>query len=219
MTDELPEEAPPESTPPQPPAHNPALPPEPPPSAPAGPKRPLPGSVTAAAIVLLVYGTIAAFGALLALLWSMSVPTFMPMVDGGFFDRMPGPGMMGGFDGRGFWWMGIASVGVMVVLGAAVAGGHIAAGWAILQRLAWGRILGMVVAGVGLVVLLVGVAGTLVWVSNFQDLDRYVDRHMMDWFRGLIASSVAFGTVLSVAVGFGYAFVLWVLGRHEEAFD
>ena len=224
MTDELPEEATPEPTESgstNPAVPNPNLPPEPAPRGPAGPRPPLPGTVTAAAIILLVFGTIAAFGSALFLLGSLSMRRFMPMFDPDF-----GSGYMPGFDGGQFWFVGIATFGVAVLIGAAIAGGHIAAGWAILQRLGWGRILGMVVSGVALVVGVLGVAGTLIWASAIQSLPDYVGPgwmggggHMMDWYRGVMTSGVAFGVVASIAVAAAYVFVLVVLARHGEIFD
>lgn len=221
MTDELPEETTPEPTQPQPPGPSPALPPEPAARAPGGPKRPLPGTVTAAAIVLLVFGTLAAFGSSVALLWSLfAMRRLVPVFNDEF-----GPGLMGGFHGGQGSWMGIASFGLTVVIGAAVAGGHLAAGWAVLKGMAWGRILGMVVSGVGLVVLVLGVSGTLIWASALQSLPGYMDPgfmgsgHMVGWFRSMMTSSVAFGVVVSIAAGIAYVFVLTVLARHGEAFD
>jgi hypothetical protein len=103
---------------------------------------------------------------------------------------------------------------------AAVAGGHLAAGWAILQRLAWGRILGMVVSGVALVVLALGLVGTLAWAAAVSDLvDQYGSGYWVEWFRNVASIGVTVGALVTIAIGAGYAFILWVLARHGEVFE
>ena len=191
-----------------------ALPPPPAQPTPAD-RHPLPGNVTGAAVILLVFGTLAAFGAALSLLWSLFVMNrigmgFMPMFDGPMRD------MPGAFDGRfGFGFSGLLFVVLGLAIGAAVAGGHIAAGWAILQRLSWGRILGMVVAGAALAVIAVGVLGTLVWVAalpDFSEIGR-IPEWWSQWIRSLITAGVGFGAIVSLVVAVAYAYVLVVLAR------
>jgi hypothetical protein len=181
-------------------------------------RRALPGNVTAAAVILLVFGTLAAFGAALSLLWSLFVMNrmgmgFTPMM----FDRRPGFMDFGGaFDGpMGFGFSGLLFVVLGLAIGAAVAGGHIAAGWAILQRITWGRILGMVVAGAALAVLAIGVLGTLVWVAALPDFGDFarVPEWWSQWIRSLITAGVGFGVVVSLVVGAAYAYVLVILAR------
>jgi len=41
----------------------------------------------------------------------------------------------------------------------------------------------------------------------------------VDWFRGLLTAGVTFGTIVSIAVGAAYTYILVALARHEEAFD
>jgi hypothetical protein len=170
--------------------------------------------VTAAAVILLVFGTLAAFGAALSLLWSLFVMNRMGMGFMPMFDRQPG--FMGFHGGQlGFGFSGFLFVVLGLAIGAAVAGGHIAAGWAILQRIAWGRILGMVVAGAALAVLIVGVLGTLVWVAALPDFGDFVrvPEWWSQWIRSLITAGVGFGVVVSLVVGAAYAYVLVVLAR------
>jgi hypothetical protein len=165
-------------------------------------------------VILLVFGTLAAFGAALSLLWSLFVMNRMGMGFMPMFDRHPGfMGFDGGQFGVGF--SGLLFVVLGLAIGAAVAGGHIAAGWAILQRIAWGRILGMVVAGAALAVLAVGVLGTLVWVAALPDFGDFarVPEWWSQWIRSLITAGVGFGVVVSLVVAAAYAYVLVVLAR------
>jgi hypothetical protein len=195
------------------------------PAQPSTATRPaLPGNVTAAAIILLVFGTLSALSSALALLWSL---LFLGRMGMGF-DRFGGEGFNGGFGGgfNGGFGGGAAGVGflffiVAVALAAAVAGGHLAAGWAVLQRLSWGRILGMVVAGAALAVLVLGMLGTLVWVAALPDLSQFdrVPDWFADWFRTMLTAGVGIGVLVSLVVSAAYGYVLWVLARADEVFD
>ena len=180
--------------------------------------------MTSAAVVLLVFGTLAAFGSAMTLLWSLFAMRWFGMwFDGGVMvPRMdPVTGGHMGFDGGSMGWAGFASFGLMLLVGVAISGGHLAAGWAILQRLEWGRILGMVVSGVALVVLVLGVAGMLVWWSAIPDFSAFDGQsgYWVDWYRSMLSSAVAFGAVVSLAVGLLYGFVLWTLARAGDVFD
>ncbi|HEY7451108.1 MAG TPA: hypothetical protein VIA02_01150 [Candidatus Limnocylindria bacterium] len=199
------------------PAKPPATPATPPPTtdpAPATPAR-LPGRVTAAAIVMLVFGTLSALASAFTLLWSL---LFLARMGGGFGR------FRDGFDdgfGGGIGFASLLFVALAVGLSVAVAGGHLAAGWGILQRLPWARILGMVVSAAALVLLVLGVLGTLVWVAAFPDL-REIDRipeWWTNWIRSLMTAAVGFGVLVSLAVGAAYGFVLVVLARADEVFD
>jgi hypothetical protein len=190
-----------------------ALPPDPPAKTrPAGDRPRLPGNVTASAIILLVFGTLSALGSAIGVLWSLVVMVRMGMGFDRFGDR---------FDGGGGGWAGFLFFALAVAIAGAVAGGHLAAGWAVLQRLAWGRILGMVVSGAALAVLVLGVLGALVWVAALPDL-REIDRvpeWFADWFRTMMTAGVGFGVLVSLVVGAAYGYVLWVLARADEVFD
>jgi hypothetical protein len=130
---------------------------------------------------------------------------------------------MRGLDGGPAAWTGFALFGVLLVVGAAVAGGHIVAGWAILRRLAWGRILGMVVSGVGIAAVVLGVASTLIWVGTLPDFSEFErggrDGIWIEWFQSLMTAGIAFSTVVSIVAGVAYAYILVALAGHEEAFD
>jgi hypothetical protein len=124
-----------------------------------------------------------------------------------------------GFD-TGFWFMGMASVAVMAIVGAAVTAGHIAAGVAILQRRSWARILGMVISGAALVVLVLGLGATLtaavVPTPPFHDP---MGGQWDDYYAATMAATLAFGTAVVVFVGAAYGYVLWVLARRGDVFE
>lgn len=207
MTDEAPTEASP-------------LPPDPPtPSRSAHPRPAPPGKVTAAGIILLVLGTLSALGSAVALLWSLLFIIRMGMG----FHRFDGPfdGPFGGDFGGGLGWAWFLFLGVAVALAVAVAGGHLAAGWGVLQRVAWGRILGLVVSGTALAILILSVLGSIVWVAALPDLREFdrVPEWFADWFRTVMTAGVGFGVLVGLVVGAAYVFVLWVLARSDEVFD
>lgn len=192
------------------------------PARPPSTARPkLPGNVTAAAIILLIFGTLSALGSALALLWSLlfliRMGTSLDRFGGGGFNGGFGGGFNGGFGGGA----GLLFFVVAVALAAAVAGGHLAAGWAVLQRMSWGRILGMVVSGAALAVVILGVLGTLIWVATLPDLREFdrVPGWFAEWFRSVLTAGVGFGVLVSLVVSAAYAYVLWVLARADEEFD
>lgn len=193
------------------------------PPAPAAKPAPLPGRVTAAGVILLVFGTLSALSSALALLWSLLVMARMGM---GFvrFNDFPGPfggdGFGGGFGG-GVGWPGLLFIGFAVAFAVAVAGAHLAAGWGVLQRLAWGRLLGMVVSGTALVVLVLGVLGAVTWVAalpDLRDLPR-MPEWFAEWARTIMTAGVTIGVLVSLVAGAAYGYVLWVLARADEVFD
>jgi hypothetical protein len=169
--------------------------------------------VTAAALVLLVFGALSALGSALGVLWWLLVLARMGMGfgrDGGGF---------GGAGGGGFF--GILFIALAVGLAVAVAGGHLAAGWGVLQRLSWARVLGLVVSGVGLVVFVVGILATMVWVGtlpDFRESDR-IPEWFTNWIRDAMTAGVTMGVVIGLVVAAAYAFVLVVLARADDVFD
>lgn len=179
---------------------------------------PLPGRVTAAGVILLVFGTLSALSSALALLWSLLVMTRMGM---GFVRFNDGPGGFGGDGfGGGVGWPGILFIALAVAVAVAVAGGHLAAGWGVLQRFAWARLLGMVVSGTALVIIVLGVLGTLVWVATFPDLREFerIPEWFADWARTMVTAGVSIGVLVSLFASAAYGFVLWVLARADEDF-
>ncbi|MDP9468746.1 MAG: hypothetical protein M3P32_08430 [Chloroflexota bacterium] len=187
---------------------------------PQQPAARLPGNVTAAAVVLLVGGALAGVGTVLALLAALLAGTRR-------FDMYGDPGMMQNpmsgqwvTDGGHAAWMGLVFVALLALLGAAITGAHVAAGWLILQRHQWARVLGLVVSGAALVVLVVGLASMLVWATvdvppGFEDFPR----RMGDYYHSVMGATVALGTIISLGLIAAYGFVLWVLARHGDAID
>ena len=176
----------------------------------------LPGNLTAAAVVLLVFGALAGIGTVLALLAAL--------LAGGRFSSYTGPGwmqdQMGGqwvTDGGHAAWMGLVFLALLALLGAAITGAHVAAGWAILQRHRWARVLGLVVSGAALVVLVVGLLSTLAWATTGMPpgFDDY-SRRMGDYYHSMMGATLALGTIISLALIAAYGFVLWVLARHGD---
>jgi len=115
--------------------------------APADPERgALPGSLVAAAMVLLVGGVFAAFAALfLAFLWFVAdaLPGFAALTE---FADLPEEDFRAAAD---VLWQ-VAGIGTLVF--GAVAIGELAAGAGILGRLGWARILGIVLSALAIVV-------------------------------------------------------------------
>lgn len=203
-----------------------------------------PGSVTAAAVLLLSFGMLAALGTAFALLgtlassmrrlsqvmphqirYPMQFPMDGPMTGpmdapgGKFGDAMVGLHMVP--DGGYVLIFGLISLLLVGLIGGAIAGAHIAAGLAILQRRAWGRVLGMAGSGAALVFLVMGLVAALVWASFAMSAGPWdeVPRHMGGDFRSMMTAVVAYGTVVTLLMIGAYAFILAALARHGDAFD
>ena len=142
----------------------------------------LPGNVTAAAVFLFILGTLAG---LVALFGFISTPTKVVEVSGGV-TRVTD--------------LGLTSALTILVLGGAVTAAHIAAGRGILRGRAWGRILGLVVSGMAIVVLLLSLLYTVAPAT-------------------LLTNSLALGTVMVTTLLIAaYALVIWAVARHGNAF-
>ncbi len=187
----------------------------PPPVIPASePAARLPGNITAAAVVLLVFGALGGVSTVLSLLAFLLGGT-------GRFTPYGDPGMMGRqwvADGGQTAWMGLLFVALLAFLGAALTAAHVAAGWAILQRHRWARVLGLVVSGAALVALVVGLASILVWTTVAMP-PGFIDygRRMVVDYHSVTGAVVALGTIITLGLIAAYGFVLWVLARHGEA--
>jgi hypothetical protein len=195
------------------PAKTPVIPASPAPVIPAPePAARLPGNLTAAAVVLLVFGALGGVSTVLALLAFLLGGT-RPLVLRDEFG-------MGQWvtDGGQTAWMGLLFVALLAFLGAALTAAHVAAGWAILQRHRWARVLGLVVSGAALVALVVGLASILVWttVAIPPGINDY-GRRMGDYYHSVTGAIVALGTIITLGLIAAYGFVLWVLARHGEA--
>lgn len=204
----------------------------PPPAAPVEPAEPipqppakLPGSVTAAAVLLLIFGTLAGL-ATAFMVFTLLMFTAIPFGPIPPIDCVPGDRACDfpmdpsfGLD-AGFAFMGVASVAVMAIVGVAVTAGHIAAGIAILQRQGWARILGMVVSGAAVIVLVLSLGTTL--MAALVPMPSFEDPMGAKWdqyYATTMAATLAFGTVVAVFVGAAYTYVLWVLARRGDVFE
>jgi len=211
-----PQEVPPPTLEAPPPAVSPpapeALPPADIPQPPAAVvPRPLPGSITAAAVLLLVMATLTGlFGAILLLTGLLST---LPMM---WWDPMTGrpPFDQPGFEA--FRQMArVFMVGFAVIL-LLLATAHLAAGVGLLRRRGWARILGLVLAVLGLLIFALGVTGSAValvqpWPLGTDDLSR-------EAMRAAALSGTIVGLVLTAIIGVFYAFVLIVLMRRGDVF-
>jgi hypothetical protein len=150
--------------------------------------RPVPGSITAAAVLLLVMATLTGlFGTIMLLTGLLStLPTMVwePGFEG--FSRMAQVFMVG--------------FAVILLL---LATAHLAAGVGLLRRRGWARILGLVLAVLGLLIFALGVAGSAVAL-------------VQPW--PLALSGTIVGLVLTAIIGVFYAFVLIVLMRRGDVF-
>ncbi len=182
--------------------------------------RSLPRNVSVAAVMLLVFGALSGLASLLLLL-AASLAGMRQMTVYGDPGMMGGPaGVPWGMDGGHGAFMGLLFLVLLALLGAAVTGSQVAAGWGILQRKHWGRLLGVVVSATALVVLVVGLAGTLVWAAagpspEFGDLPRRMAMH----YRSAMGATLALGAIVSLAFIAGYGFVLWVLARSGDTLE
>jgi hypothetical protein len=176
-------------------------------------------------VLLLIFGTLAGLGTALVVFTMLmftaipvsSFPAMECMRGDPFCDISTDPSF--GFN-AGFWFMGVASVALMAIVGAAVAGGHIAAGIAILQRRSWARILGMVISGAALVILVLGLGTTLTAaIVPTPPFDDQMGAQWDQYYAATMAATLAFGTVVVIFVGAAYGYVLWVLARRGEAFE
>lgn len=173
----------------------------------ARPVPDLPGNITAAAVVLLVFGALAGLGTVLTLLATLASGARD-------FNLAEFPrdfrGVMGGA------WIGLLFVLLLAMLGAAVTAGHVVAGWAILQRYSWGRILGLVVSGAALVVLVIGLASMIIWATVDMPPDGDFPRRMGEYYRSMASATTALGAFVAILLMAAYGFVLWVLARYGD---
>jgi len=201
--------------------------------------------VNAAAVILLVFGGISALNTLLVMLMAvLAAAGRAGRMGGGMWQNAPGlqdgarpfDGPAGGMpmvigpvamDGSalGFAFLALLIIGAA---GVVIAGSQIAAGVWILQRRAWGRILGIVVSSMALIVLVVGLIGTMAWAaawagSGLEDMPRqmggYMTSHAGGHGRTLFGAVIGIGAIVDLALMVAYGWVLAILARHPEAFD
>jgi hypothetical protein len=180
------------------------------PAPPGQPVRPsLPGSVTAAAIILFVF---AGLGGLMSGLF---------LVSGSMYDQIPNSGSgLSDEQFRAAMAMGRNVALAFGLIGLAVAGAHVLAGVGILRRAGWGRIMGIVLAVLavllsGFVVLSVAIAAT----QSISPATLGNSGLTAEQYRSLAGVGMAFGLVLFGGVLVCYLFVLIALIRGGRAFD
>lgn len=195
------------------------------------------GRLNAAAVILLVFGGISALNTLAVMFWVVvagaaragrqGVMTFQH--DAGFmnggqpFGGGQGPGVptvIGGAPADAHL-LGFAFLALLIIgaAGVVIAGSQILSGVWILQRRAWGRLLGMVVSGMALVILVMGLVSVLVWVGAWAPVMADAPRHMGEHVRGALGAIVGFGALVTLVLIMAYGWVLFILARHEEAFE
>jgi hypothetical protein len=193
--------------------------PWPPPAQPAGawappvqpPRRPLPGSLLAAGVLLLIGAGLAGLTGVLMFL------------TGAMFDQLPANIDTGNLTeeefrasmdlARGF----ILGLGVGALL---VALAHLLAGIGVLRRRGWGRILGLVVAILGILFLGLGLLGSLVAISQpFNEASIQARGMTAEQARSMLGITLAIMAGL-MAIGLAiYIFIVVVLATGGSAFE
>ena len=193
---------------PQPPSTDQPAPAWPPTAQPAPARTSLPGSVLAAAIVLFVMGAIAVLFSSLFLL-SGSLSDQLPNTTGFSEERFRSAMAMG----RAF------AIGLGVV-GLLAAAAHITAGVGIIRRAGWGRILGIVIAGLLLILSILPLIGVLAAATqpippgSLQTSGLTQEQAEQFYRMGVVFGAAIFG------IGFlAYLFVLVALIRGGRAFS
>lgn len=172
------------------------------------------GWVTASGIILLVVAAVSILMAMALLILGLFIgPAFTEIAD------------VGSDAGEVTAAMGGIVTGVMVALGVVAvmwAGAHTAAGIGILAGRGWARIIGIVLAVIGLLVSLLFLAGTVGTASDVETIMR--DPAFADMYAGMTAEQVAFesllfGLLVSVPFIVGYLVVLLTMIRSSAFFD
>ena len=179
--------------------------------------RPLPGSVTAAAVILLIYGVLGSLATLLMLLTVVLFAQLPNMMPSDYFSRgYPG------FNEESFgamMTMGVVFMVAFAVVGALLAAAHVAAGIGVLKRRGWARILGLVVSGLAVVVLILWLAGSVISMSMpFPNSFGTVPGFDEQWYRSMQATMLGFGIGFTALIAAPYVFVIAVLIRRGDVF-
>jgi hypothetical protein len=173
-------------------------------------RAPLPGSVMTAAIVLLVMGVLAALFAVLMFLASTTYNQLPASNFGGLSDEQLESARR----------LGAVMATAFGVVAGVVAIGHIASGIGVLRRAGWGRVLGMVFAGLGLLftgllamlsaVLLVAQLPATTIAESGLTAEQYTQVTRMGGIIGLVIFGIC---------ALAYLFTLIALIRGGRAFD
>jgi hypothetical protein len=171
---------------------------------------PLPGSVIGAAIVLLVMGVLSVLFAAVLLL---SVATYGQLPDSNFGDLTPDQAAQARNLGRAF------ITGFAVVAGV-VALGHLASGIGILRRAGWGRLFGMIFAGLGLLFTGLLALGALVLMTAQLPAATITESGMTpEQFAQFTRLAGGIGAGMFGVMALAYLFTLIALIRNGRAFD
>lgn len=171
--------------------------------------RPVPGTVTAAAVLLFVMAILTGlFGALMLFAGAIGAVNWMwdPMM-GRPLDR---PGFEGALGMAQFFVIALS----VILLAAST--GHVVAGVGILRLRSWARVLGLVLAVFGLLVFGLNVLGSVIAFAQPlpSDIEPLAERAIFAARHG----GTIFWLVMSAIFGGFYAFVLIVLMRRGDAF-
>jgi hypothetical protein len=173
-----------------------------------GPRGPLPGSLLAAGVLLIVGGVLA--GLIAAVL----------AASGAAMESVPisSPGLSDA-EIRSLRDVSRVVVIVFAGIGALVAVAHILAGIGVLRRSGWGRILGLVLSALGLLLFAFGLVGALLAKVNTLPPDAFDSSTITPaQYQQAMAIAQVVGVVLSATGLAVYLFVLVVLIRRGHEF-
>jgi hypothetical protein len=168
-----------------------------------GPRGPLPGSLLAAGVLLIVGGVLA--GLIAAVL----------AASGAAMDSVPisSPGLSDA-EIRSLRDVSRVVVIVFAAIGALVGAAHILAGIGVLRRSGWGRILGLVLSALGLLLFALGLVGSLLARVNTLPPSAFDSSTITpEQYERAMALAQGLGVVLSATGLAVYFFVLVVLIR------
>lgn len=178
--------------------------------APMTPVGPMPGSVVGAAIVLLVMGVLSV---LFAAVLFLSVATYGQLPDSNFGELTPDQVAQARNLGRAF-------ITGFAVVAAVVALGHFASGIGILRRAGWGRLFGMIFAGLGLLFTGLLALGALVLMTAQLPAATIADSGMTpEQFEQFTRLAGGIGAGMFGILALAYLFTLIVLIRNGRSFS
>lgn len=175
---------------------------------------PLSGSIVAAAVIMLVMAVLTGLLAAIILFSSSIVadPAFQdPLLQDPMFEGQSVEAAMAMAQAFFYVFAGI-------VLAAAVA--HLAAGIGVLKRRNWARILGMVLAGLGIV--LTGATAALSLLSAGQPLPPSMQDATgvtQEQYAAMMTGGLIFGIVISIVVLLAYGYVFFLLLARGREFS
>ena len=181
--------------------------------APAPPQTALPGSVVASGVILIVMAVLVAIiGAILVLSASVMSSFTDPSVFGPGFEDTFSPGE---------FEAGMNLVGGIVIafaiIALLIAGAHFVGGIGVLRRRSWGRITGLVLSFLAILILLISLGSTIATFGQVMPLPADSPFTAEEW-RQMSASGAAVGLVINTVFLAAYAVVAFVLLRRGDVF-